>query len=112
MLAIARALMSAPKLLMLDEPSSGLSPIMASVVFGAIRDLKKAGMTLLLVEQRVKDALAVSDFVYVLEGGRVVDSGTPGAIAEEGRLARGYFGLDSVLGLHRSEGQNVDRSES
>ena len=78
MLAIGRALMSRPRLLMLDEPSMGLSPIMIQLIFDTIAELKAAGTTILLVEQNASAALALADYGYVLETGRVVLEG-PGA---------------------------------
>ena len=76
MLAMGRALMSRPKLLMLDEPSMGLAPILVEQIFDIIRDLHQAGTTILLVEQNAQAALSVADRGYVLETGRIVTSGT------------------------------------
>ncbi len=93
MLAIGRALAARPRLLLLDEPSMGLSPAMADVIFDAVRAIRAAGdMTILLVEQRVTDALAQCDRGYVLESGRVVLHGPPGDLAPE-RLRRAYLGV-------------------
>jgi branched-chain amino acid transport system ATP-binding protein len=93
MLAIGRALASCPRLLMLDEPSMGLSPVMADTIFDAVREIRReGGMTILLVEQRVTDALADCVRGYVLEGGRVVLHGTPAELSPE-KLRRAYLGV-------------------
>jgi len=93
MLAIGRALASAPRLLMLDEPSMGLSPIMADTIFDAIGRLhREGGMTILLVEQRVTDALAACDRAVVLESGRVVLEG-PASELSATRLRQAYLGV-------------------
>ena len=93
MLAIGRALASCPRLLMLDEPSMGLSPAMADTIFDAVRRIRMdANMTVLLVEQRVTDALQQCDRGYVLESGRVVLQG-PAADLSPDRLRRAYLGL-------------------
>ena len=93
MLAIGRALASSPKLLMLDEPSMGLSPAMADTIFDAVRRIRAdSGVTILLVEQRVTDALEQCDRGYVLEGGRVVLEGMAADLSPA-RLRRAYLGL-------------------
>ena len=93
MLAIGRALASCPRLLMLDEPSMGLSPVMADTIFDAVRAIREAGdMTILLVEQRVTDALQQCDRGYVLESGRVVLEG-PAADLSPDRLRQAYLGI-------------------
>ena len=93
MLAIGRALASCPRLLMLDEPSMGLSPAMADTIFDALRAIRAAGdMTILLVEQRVTDALQQCDRGYVLESGRVALEGPPAALSPE-RLRQAYLGV-------------------
>ncbi len=93
MLAIGRALASCPKLLMLDEPSMGLSPVMADTIFDAVRAIRAEGdMTILLVEQRVTDALQQCDRGYVLESGRVVLEGPAAELSPE-RLRQAYLGL-------------------
>ncbi|MDB5368949.1 MAG: livF [Roseomonas sp.] len=93
MLAIGRALASCPRLLMLDEPSMGLSPVMADTIFDAVREIRReGGVTILLVEQRVTDALEDCDRGYVLEGGRVVMSGPPSELSPE-KLRRAYLGM-------------------
>ena len=93
MLALARGLMAAPALLMMDEPSLGLSPIAAREIFRMIRQLRHQGVTILLVEQNVRQALAIADRGYVIEGGRVILSGTaPDLLADEFLVAT-YLGV-------------------
>ena len=92
MLAIARALMSKPRLLMLDEPSLGLAPIMVERIFETVLDLKRHGLTVLLVEQNAAAALAISDRAYVLETGRVTLSGASADLARDERVAKAYLG--------------------
>lgn len=92
MLAIGRALMSRPKLLMLDEPSMGLAPILVEQIFDIIRELHKAGTTILLVEQNAQMALSVADRAYVLETGRVSLSGTGAELAASDEVRKAYLG--------------------
>ena len=92
MLAIARALMSRPKLLLLDEPSLGLAPLVCHTIFKTIDEIKAAGMTVLLVEQNAKAALQHSDRGYVLETGEVSFQGTAAAIAGDPRVREAYLG--------------------
>ncbi|MHB8328401.1 MAG: ABC transporter ATP-binding protein [Acidimicrobiales bacterium] len=91
MLALARALLSRPKLLLVDEISMGLAPIIVAQLFAALRERAEAGMSLLLVEQYIDAALELADFVYVLEKGRVVDVGEP-ADVRQGGLVSAYLG--------------------
>jgi branched-chain amino acid transport system ATP-binding protein len=93
MVAIARALMARPRLLLLDEPSLGLSPLIVNEVFGAIRRINAEGMTLLLVEQNVAMALDVSHRAYVLEEGAIVAEGEPEALSAQPEIRRAYLGL-------------------
>ena len=94
MLAIARALMSSPELLMLDEPSLGLAPKLVIEVLEAVRRLRdEYGLTVLLVEQNVHMALKVADYGYVMEQGRIVVEGEPGRLVESPELRRAYLGL-------------------
>ena len=92
MLAMGRALMSHPKLLMLDEPSMGLAPILVEQIFDIIRELHKAGTTILLVEQNAQAALSVADRGYVLETGKIVTSGTGTELLASPEIKRAYLG--------------------
>ena len=91
MLAIGRALMGRPRLLMLDEPSLGLSPLMASQVFAALETLRRSGLTILLVEQNARRALDATDHAYVLEQGRIVHQGPSGDLARDPAVASHYL---------------------
>ena len=92
MLAMGRALMSRPKLLMLDEPSMGLAPLLVEQIFDIIRQLHADGTTILLVEQNAQAALAVADRGYVLETGRIVTEGTGTALLESDTIRKAYLG--------------------
>jgi branched-chain amino acid transport system ATP-binding protein len=92
MLAIARALMSRPKLLLLDEPSLGLAPLVCHTIFSTIDDIKADGMTVLLVEQNANAALKHADRAYVLETGAVTLAGTAAEIAGDSRVREAYLG--------------------
>ena len=92
MLAIARALLSAPRLLLLDEPTLGLAPLVAADIFRIVREINASGTTILLVEQNVRQALKVSARAYVLETGRIVLSGPSAELAEEPRIKAAYLG--------------------
>lgn len=92
MLAIARALMAKPKVILLDEPSMGLAPVIVQEVFNIIRRLKEAGITLLLVEQFAKSALEVADYAYVMEHGQIVVEGTPAELNKNERVLAAYLG--------------------
>jgi branched-chain amino acid transport system ATP-binding protein len=93
MLAIGRALMGRPSLLLLDEPSMGLSPLLVEEVFNVIKNLKKDGITILLVEQNAADALAIADRAYVLETGRIVLTGTGTALSQNEDVRAAYLGM-------------------
>jgi branched-chain amino acid transport system ATP-binding protein len=93
MLAIARGLMSHPRLLMLDEPSLGLSPILSHKALEMCVEVKSRGTTILLVEQKVKDALQLSDWVYVLQSGKVIMEGTGHEILSNEMIRKAYLGL-------------------
>jgi branched-chain amino acid transport system ATP-binding protein len=93
MLAIGRCLMSNPIFIMFDEPSLGLSPLMVELVFSAIFELKRSGMTILLIEQNVAESLALADFATVLESGKVVLAGTAADVAGNDGVRRAYLGL-------------------
>ena len=92
MLAMGRALMSNPKLLMLDEPSMGLAPILVEQIFDIIKELHKAGTTILLVEQNAQAALSVADRGYVLETGKIVTTGTGAELLANEKIKEAYLG--------------------
>lgn len=92
MLAMGRALMSKPKLLMLDEPSMGLAPILVQQIFDIIKELHDAGTTILLVEQNAEMALQIADRAYVLESGRITISGTGKELAQSDSIKKAYLG--------------------
>jgi branched-chain amino acid transport system ATP-binding protein len=93
MLAIGRGLASAPDLLMLDEPSMGLAPTIVDAIFERINQIHHSGMTILLVEQRVAEALETCDHGYVLETGRVAMEGAHKALMSDERVRRAYLGM-------------------
>jgi branched-chain amino acid transport system ATP-binding protein len=93
MLAVGRALMARPRLLMLDEPTTGLAPIIAQAAFEAFEELKKAGMTLLIAEQQVPLALSVADRGYVLENGRIGLEGSSDELERNPEVRRAYLGV-------------------
>ena len=92
MLAMSRALMSHPKLMMLDEPSMGLAPILVDQIFEIIKELHKAGTTILLVEQNARKALQIADRAYVLETGGITLSGTGAELASSDEVRKAYLG--------------------
>lgn len=92
MLAMSRALMSHPKLMMLDEPSMGLAPILVDQIFDIIKELHKAGTTILLVEQNARKALQIADRAYVLETGSITLSGTGAELASSDAVKKAYLG--------------------
>lgn len=92
MLAMGRALMSQPKLLLLDEPSMGLAPIFIQEIFDIIQDIQKQGTTVLLIEQNANKALAIADRGYVLETGKIVLSGTGKELLESEEVRKAYLG--------------------
>jgi branched-chain amino acid transport system ATP-binding protein len=93
MLAIGRALMAKPKLLLLDEPSMGLAPLLVQQIFATIAALKRDGLTVLLVEQNAMAALAISDRAYVIETGRIVLTGPSDKLRADERVRSAYLGL-------------------
>ena len=93
MCAIGRALMSDPKLLLMDEPSAGLAPVIVQQVFGLIRQIRAGGLTVLIVEQNVKQVLAVVDRAYVIEAGTLRMQGTAGELMASADIQRAYMGL-------------------
>ena len=92
MLAIARALLARPKLLLLDEPSLGLAPLVVSHIFRIIREINREGTTVLLVEQNVRQALKVSNFAYVLETGKIVHEGFSPELLNDPKIRESYLG--------------------
>ena len=92
MLAMGRALMSKPKLMMMDEPSMGLAPILVEQIFDIIRELKRAGTTILLVEQNAQMALSIADRAYVLETGKIVTTGTGAELLASPAIKKAYLG--------------------
>lgn len=92
MLAIGRALMSRPRLLLLDEPSMGLAPQIVNDIFRTVREINEAGTTVLLVEQNVKKALSIASYGYVLESGRVDFEGEAGVLARSPQIVEAYLG--------------------
>ena len=93
MLAIGRALMSDPKILLLDEPSMGLSPILVKEIFSIIKYCHDMGITILLVEQNAKMALGIANRAYVLETGNITISGKASELLEDDRVRKAYLGL-------------------
>lgn len=93
MLAIGRALMSEPRLLILDEPSTGLSPLLTGQVFRSLEQLGREGMTILLLEQNVRNALAMCNRGYVLENGRIVQEGKSKELLHDPRIQKAYLGF-------------------
>ena len=96
MVAIGRAQMARPKLLLLDEPSLGLSPLVVQSMFGAIRDVNAAGTAILLVEQNVAMALDIADRAYLLDEGHIVAEGAPDTVFNTPELSRAYLGRTTV----------------
>jgi branched-chain amino acid transport system ATP-binding protein len=93
MLAIGRALMSRPRLLLLDEPSLGLAPVIVEQIFEVVQQINQAGTSILLVEQNVVDALELADRAYILEEGRIVREGLPAELLADEALRAAYFGM-------------------
>lgn len=92
MVAMGRAIMSAPKLVVMDEPSMGLSPVLVKEVFDIIRTMHESGITILLVEQNAKMALAISNRAYVLENGRITMSGDASTLLHDDKVRKAYLG--------------------
>jgi len=93
MLAIGRGLMSKPKLMMFDEPSLGLAPILVKEVFRVIKSLRETGITVLIVEQNVKQTLAIADRAYVIENGRIVLTGLGQELLNNPHVQTAYLGI-------------------
>jgi len=96
MLAIGRAMMAKPELLLLDEPSMGLAPMVVADIFKVIQEINQAGATVLLVEQNVRQALKIADYAYVLETGKIVYHGTAEEVAANPRVKEAYLGGPKV----------------
>ncbi|KGR91166.1 amino acid ABC transporter ATPase [Ureibacillus massiliensis 4400831 = CIP 108448 = CCUG 49529] len=96
MLAIARALLSKPRLLLLDEPSMGLAPLIVADIFQIIKEINEAGTTVLLVEQNAKQALKIADYGYVMETGKVIIEGEAKSLLEDPRVVEAYLGRKST----------------
>jgi branched-chain amino acid transport system ATP-binding protein len=94
MLALARGLMALPRLLILDEPSLGLAPLVVKEIFAAVEGVRREGVTVLLVEQNVPQALAISDRAFVIEDGRIAVSGTGRELLNDDRIQRVYLGVE------------------
>ena len=92
MLAMGRALMAKPKIMLLDEPSMGLSPLLVKEIFNIIKNINEQGVTILLVEQNAKMALAIADRAYVLETGKIVMSGTGKELLNSSDIKKAYLG--------------------
>jgi branched-chain amino acid transport system ATP-binding protein len=92
MLAIGRALMSKPKLLLLDEPSMGLAPLLVKEIFKIVETIKKEGTTILLVEQNANQALQIADRAYVLETGKIINEGAAHMLLQDDSVKRAYLG--------------------
>ena len=92
MLAVARALMSRPKVIMMDEPSLGLAPLVVKGIFDIIKEINKRGVTVLLIEQNANMALKTADFAYVLETGRITMSGTGAELLTNEEVKKAYLG--------------------
>ena len=93
MLALARGLMAKPLLLLLDEPTLGLAPIMVKEVLNLLSILRQQGLTILVVEQNVRQTLEISDYAYVLESGRMVMKGRGTELLKDSRLVKSYIGI-------------------
>jgi branched-chain amino acid transport system ATP-binding protein len=93
MCAIGRALMSGPKLLLMDEPSAGLAPVVVQAVFGLVRRLREQGFTVLIVEQNVQQVLQVVDRAYLLEAGSLIDSGSSAELLQSETIRKAYMGM-------------------
>ena len=98
MLAIARALLTRPRLLILDEPSLGLAPKTSDFVFDLIAGLKKEGMAILLVEQKARQALKIVDRAYLLETGRIIKSGSAAELAGDPSVSEAFLGGKAAVG--------------
>jgi len=92
MLALARALMARPRLLLLDEPSMGLAPVLAQEIFRKLKELNQTGLTIFLVEQNARQALKIADYAYIMENGELVLHGTPAELLDSSKVIQAYLG--------------------
>lgn len=92
MLAVGRALMAKPKMILMDEPSMGLSPLLVKEIFSIIKEVNRQGITILLVEQNAKMALSIADRAYVLETGKVIIQGDARELLNDARVKKAYLG--------------------
>jgi branched-chain amino acid transport system ATP-binding protein len=99
MVAIGRALMSNPDILLLDEPSLGLSPLLVRELFSALRQVRETGVGLLMVEQNARESLALADRGYLIENGKIVGSGTGQALQSDPAVRRAYLGGIEIGGM-------------
>jgi branched-chain amino acid transport system ATP-binding protein len=104
MVAIGRAMMSAPSILMLDEPSLGLSPILCTVLFKALSQIRNSGIGILLVEQNARQSLAIADRAYLLENGRIVGEGSAAELEQDPAIRKAYLG--GAGGTSRNQPRN------
>jgi branched-chain amino acid transport system ATP-binding protein len=93
MLAIARALMARPDILLLDEPTLGLAPVMVKLIFNVVQRLKESGLTMLIAEQNVRQTLEIADHAYVLESGRIELQGSGADLMNDAGVRRAYLGM-------------------
>jgi branched-chain amino acid transport system ATP-binding protein len=112
LLALGRALMGRPRLLLLDEPSLGLAPLVVRQVLDVVRAINRRGVTVLLVEQNARAALELVDRAYVLEGGRVVGAGTGAALLRDGAVQRAYLGHTHVAETGAATGAGTGTGEA
>jgi branched-chain amino acid transport system ATP-binding protein len=103
MLAIGRAMMSKPKLIVMDEPTMGLAPIMVDAVMSTIGRISKTGVAILMVEQNVTAAMPVSDYIYVLEQGRVAYAGVPTDALQNSEIVEAFLGIDIIEDVVKEE---------
>lgn len=111
MLAIARALLSKPKLLLLDEPSMGLAPLIVSEIFAIIKEIKETGTTVLLVEQNAKQALKIADFGYVMETGKIIIEGKSADLLTDSRIVEAYLGRKSTKDQEEVQDEGISASK-
>ncbi|MBD8026231.1 ABC transporter ATP-binding protein [Ureibacillus sp. Re31] len=111
MLAIARALLSKPKLLLLDEPSMGLAPLIVSEIFAIIKEIKETGTTVLLVEQNAKQALKIADFGYVMETGKIIIEGKSADLLTDSRIVEAYLGRKSTKVQEEVQDEGISASK-